>query len=42
MLLLQTFFTHAATAIADGLTEDPADVSGPIKLPTDITRAAAA
>jgi len=39
---LDTFFTYAATAIADGLTEDPADVSRPIKLPKGMTRDKAA
>jgi hypothetical protein len=37
---LDTFFTHAATAIADGPTEDPAGVAGPIA--TNIPRREAA
>jgi hypothetical protein len=35
---LQRFFATAATDIKAGLTPDPADVSGRIKLPDGMTR----
>jgi predicted nucleotidyltransferase len=39
---LHVFFTHAADELADGLTEDPAEVAGKIKLPSGMTRDGAA
>jgi hypothetical protein len=35
---LRFFFSEAAISISDGLTEDPAEVSGKIKLPEGMTR----
>jgi hypothetical protein len=35
---LQHFFDTAASSVKVGLTDDPADVSGPIKLPEGMTR----
>jgi hypothetical protein len=35
---LATFFAEAAASIVKGLTDDPAHVSGPIKLPDGVTR----
>ena len=39
---LGSFFEEAASSIGEGLTEDPAEVSGKIKLPEGMTRARAA
>jgi hypothetical protein len=39
---LECFFDHAASSIKAGLTDDPADVSGKIKLPDGMTRQTAA
>lgn len=39
---LRSFFDEAASSIGEGLTEDPAEVSGAIKLPEGMTRTRAA